>query len=108
MERILRAVECVPDGSVLTYGDVGELAGCGPRHVGRVMALHGSGVTWWRVTDASGRLPDHLMDEARARWRAEGVPLAADGRGCAIRRCRADLTQVGAVHTARTADLPPA
>ena len=66
VERVLVAVEQVPRGRVVSYGDLAELVGIGPRLVGRVMSLYGGNVTWWRVTNASGDLPAHLADEARA------------------------------------------
>lgn len=106
VDRILTAVECVPPGSVVTYGEVAELVETSARHVGNVMARFGHDVPWWRVTRADGRLADHLLDEARARWRAEGVPLAADGAGCELRRCRANLVGLGRRYATRSADLP--
>lgn len=38
IERILRAVECVPRGELATYGDIGKIVGESPRVIGRVMA----------------------------------------------------------------------
>ncbi len=75
-ERVLAVAELIPSGRVMTYGDVAEwLDEGGPRQVGRVMALYGGAVPWWRVVRADGTLlPGH---EARAleRYRAEGTPL---------------------------------
>ena len=49
-ERVLSLVERIPPGRVMSYGDVAEWLGeGGPRQVGRVLALHGGGVPWWRV-----------------------------------------------------------
>lgn len=73
IERVLLAVESIPAGSVATYGDVGQLAGVGPRQVGAVLSRHGAGVAWWRVVSAAGVLPPHLFAEARCHWDAEGV-----------------------------------
>lgn len=53
-ELVLRAVELVPPGRLVSYGDVAALLGTGPRQVGAVMAREGHGVQWWRVTNASG------------------------------------------------------
>ncbi|WIY84268.1 MGMT family protein [Propionimicrobium sp. PCR01-08-3] len=78
-ERVRRAVRRIPPGTVVTYGDIAELVGTGPRQVGRIMATDASDTPWWRVVNASGRLPGHLMDEARAHWLAEqtiGDPAA--------------------------------
>ena len=80
VERVLRAVEQVPPGRVVSYGDVAALVGIGPRQVGSIMKAYGGNVTWWRVTDAAGDLPATLMDEARERWAAEGILLKPGGR----------------------------
>ena len=87
----------------MTYGDVAEyLAGeadqaapgagrapaaapartGGPRQVGRVMALYGGSVPWWRVVRADGALlPGHEL-RALEHYRAEGTPLRpVRGRG---------------------------
>lgn len=39
------------------------------------MAREGHGVQWWRVTNASGDLPPHLMADAARHWAAEGITL---------------------------------
>ncbi|MGL4176117.1 MAG: MGMT family protein, partial [Dermatophilaceae bacterium] len=41
VERVLRAVEQVPRGRVVAYGDIAALVGVGPRLVGRVMSTYG-------------------------------------------------------------------
>lgn len=89
-EKVLRAVEAIPAGRVATYGDIAELVGIGPRHVGNVLARLGSGVTWWRVVNSQGRLPAHLLGQARGQWRLEGITERADGSGCQLSACRAD------------------
>ncbi|MFI0233630.1 MGMT family protein [Streptomyces sp. NPDC017086] len=75
-ERVLEVAELIPPGRVMTYGDVAEwLEEGGPRQVGRVMALYGSAVPWWRVVRADGALlPGHELS-ALAHYRAEGTPL---------------------------------
>ena len=75
VERVLRAVELVPPGTVVAYGDLAELVGIGPRQVGSIMATWGSGVAWWRVTNAAGSLPPELLARAREHWAAEGIAL---------------------------------
>jgi len=79
-ERALETVELIPAGRVMTYGDVAEWLGeGGPRQVGRIMALYGSGVPWWRVVRSDGvLLPGHERD-ALAEYRAEGTPLRLGG-----------------------------
>jgi len=72
--RVLDAVDRIPAGCVMTYGDVAEYVGVrAPRAVGAVMALHGSEVPWHRVVYGDGRLPPGHEAEATRRLRAEGV-----------------------------------
>ena len=102
VERVLCAVECIPTGQVWSYGDLAELVGTSARRVGAIMASAGPGVPWWRVVNASGRLPGHLVAEASRRWADEGTP-AVDGR-CVMSRARADLPRLAADHEARLAE----
>ncbi|MEU5998592.1 MGMT family protein [Streptomyces sp. NPDC047197] len=80
-ERVFEVAELIPPGRVMTYGDVAEwLEEGGPRQVGRVMALYGDAVPWWRVVRADGRLlPGHEL-RAMGHYRAEGTPLREAGR----------------------------
>ncbi|MFI0483840.1 MGMT family protein [Actinomadura sp. 9N215] len=89
-EAVLDAVERIPPGRVLAYGDVAELIGRGggPRQVGRVMSLYGGGVPWWRVIRADGRPPSGHEIEAHEHYRAEGTPLRPDGRRVDMSRAR--------------------
>ncbi|WP_375490675.1 MGMT family protein [uncultured Jatrophihabitans sp.] len=73
-ERVLAAVEAIPAGRVMTYGDVAEYAGIrSPRSVGQVLAADGGTVPWHRVLRHDGSMAPHIRDEQRARLRAEGV-----------------------------------
>jgi alkylated DNA nucleotide flippase Atl1 len=69
-ERVLDVVERIPPGRVMAYGDIAEYLGeGGPRQVGRVMALWGGGVPWWRVIRADGTpLRGERVDMRHARW----------------------------------------
>lgn len=80
-ERVLAVAELIPPGRVMTYGDVAEWLGDGgPRQVGRVMALYGGPVPWWRVVRADGALlPGHEL-RALDHYRDEGTPLRGAGR----------------------------
>ncbi|MEU5437321.1 MGMT family protein [Streptomyces sp. NPDC020719] len=80
-ERVLDVAERIPPGRVMTYGDVAEWLGeGGPRQVGRVMALYGGGVPWWRVVRADGALlPGHEL-RALGHYREESTPLRAASR----------------------------
>lgn len=102
VERVLCAVECIPTGRVVSYGDIAELVGTSARRVGAIMASAGPGVPWWRVVNASGRLSAHLVAEASRRWAEEGTP-AVDGR-CVMSRARADLPRLAADHETRLAE----
>ena len=104
VERVLRAVEQVPPGQVVAYGDIAALVGTSPRRVGSIMTSWGGEVSWWRVTNASGRMPEHLLPLARKQWQREGIET--EGDRCRIGRCRADLDRLGDDYRAAVADLP--
>jgi alkylated DNA nucleotide flippase Atl1/GNAT superfamily N-acetyltransferase len=81
VEAVLSLVEQVPPGRVTTYGAIAASIGTGgPRQVGRVMALHGGPVPWWRIVRADGRPPPCLDGEGAERYRQEGTPLLPSGR----------------------------
>jgi alkylated DNA nucleotide flippase Atl1 len=80
VEAVLRVVETIPPGRVMSYGAIAEYVGQrlgrgGPRQVGAVMASYGGSVTWWRVVRADGRPPLCDTGEARSHYLAEGTPL---------------------------------
>lgn len=87
VSRVLDVVAAIPEGMVMSYGDVAAAIGSrAARGVGNVMAHYGSDVAWWRVVRASGHaVADH---EARAleHYRAENTPLRWSGE-----RFRVDL-----------------
>lgn len=93
VEQVLGAVEQVPPGRVVAYGDIARAVGCGPRQVGAIMRSHGAFVTWWRVTSASGDLPPGLLRRALPHWREEGIHLKPNRLGCRIDAHRVDLDQ---------------
>lgn len=75
-EAVLAVVARIPAGRVMTYGDVGIAVGSeAPRAVGRVMALFGHSVAWWRVVPASGLPPQGHARLAYPHYREEGTPL---------------------------------
>jgi alkylated DNA nucleotide flippase Atl1 len=79
VERVLHIVEWIPRGQVASYGDIAEMVGvAGPRQVGRVMAIYGGGVPWWRVVRADGRPARGLEARALELLRQEGTPLRGD------------------------------
>ncbi|MFD7506718.1 MGMT family protein [Streptomyces sp. NPDC059850] len=80
-ERVLDVAELIPPGRVMTYGDIAEwLEEGGPRQVGRVMALYGGAVPWWRVVRADGALLPGSELRALGHYREEGTPLRAAPR----------------------------
>ncbi|MCL6673608.1 MULTISPECIES: MGMT family protein [Streptomyces] len=91
-ERVLEVAELVPPGRVMTYGDVAEwLQEGGPRQVGRVMALYGGAVPWWRVVRSDGvLLPGHEL-RALDHYRAEGTPLKEASRAAEGHLPRLDM-----------------
>lgn len=101
VELVLRAVEQVPPGSVVSYGELAELVGTSARRVGTIMATHGGEVSWWRVTNRDGGLPEHLLPLARKQWAREGVDH--DGHRCRIAEHRVDLGRLAADY-AKAAD----
>lgn len=105
VERVLRAVEQVPPGRVVSYGDLAALVGTGPRQVGSVMRHWGSGVTWWRVTSHAGDLAGDLLARARPHWDEEGIEVKPNGLGCRIATYRADLVRLARDYERAVADL---
>lgn len=84
--KVLDVAEAIPPGRVMSYGDIAEyLSEGGPRQVGRVMALWGGGVAWWRVIHADGSLLDGHEQAALARYGEEGTPMRPGVRGAAGR-----------------------
>jgi alkylated DNA nucleotide flippase Atl1 len=82
VSRVLSVVETIPEGRVMSYGDVAAAIGSrAARGVGQVMAYYGSDVPWWRVVRASGH--PALDHEARALqyYRAESTPLRSGASG---------------------------
>ena len=76
---VLDAVDRIPRGNVLSYGDVAELVGAGSaRAVGMVMARHGSEVPWHRVVHADGTCATHKSHRQLELLRDEGVPVSGD------------------------------
>lgn len=91
-ERVLEVAELIPSGHVMTYGDVAEWLGDGgPRQVGRVMALYGGAVPWWRVIRADGVLLPGHEPEALSHYQAEATPLKEASRASEGHLPRVDM-----------------
>ncbi len=84
--RVLDVVDSIAPGTVMSYGDVADFLGeGGPRQVGRIMALWGGGVAWWRVVHADGSLLAGHERAALAAYEAEDTPLRYPAAGGAPR-----------------------
>jgi alkylated DNA nucleotide flippase Atl1 len=78
--RVLEVVASIPEGTVMSYGDVAAAIGSrAARGVGQVMAYAGADVPWWRVVRASGHPPIAHESRALEHYRAEGTPLRWSG-----------------------------
>ncbi len=76
VSRVLEVVEAIPEGRVMTYGDVAAAIGSrAARGVGQVMAYYGADAPWWRVVRASGHPAPGHESRALERFRAEGTPV---------------------------------
>lgn len=79
-EKVRELIRSVPPGSVVSYGDIAELAKApSPRLVGRILAEDGHDLPWHRVLRADGTPAPHLQHEQLELLRAEGV-LADDNK----------------------------
>jgi methylated-DNA-protein-cysteine methyltransferase-like protein len=86
---VLDVVESIPEGFVMSYGDVAACAGLGSaRYVGHVLARWGDEVPWQRVVMADGSFAKHLALEQSALLRSEATPLDSDGTGVDMARAR--------------------
>lgn len=106
VERVLRTVEAIAPGRVAAYGQIGAIAGVGPRLVGRIMREWGSSVPWWRVTSHDGTVAPPLRARAFAHWADEGIAVRPDGTGCRMRDAGADLEALRTSARAASEDLP--
>jgi alkylated DNA nucleotide flippase Atl1 len=88
---VLDLVRRIPSAKVMTYGDIAEFLERGTaRQVGAVMAGYGSQVPWWRVVNASGKLPENLRGEAAANYLSEGTPYDLERERVRLAACRWD------------------
>ncbi|MCI9887576.1 MGMT family protein [Micrococcales bacterium 31B] len=92
-DELRELVPLIPPGRVVTYGDLADDLGTGPRQIGRAMAglgddPNGQAVPWWRVVNARGELPPDLWERARREYAREGTPLIDSGERVAMRRAR--------------------
>jgi methylated-DNA-protein-cysteine methyltransferase-like protein len=87
-ERVLSVIRAVPEGRVVTYGQVAELAGSprAARQVGGVLyGLRDSeeDIPWQRVVNAGGKISTYRIGSGelqRALLESEGVGFDEEGR----------------------------
>lgn len=74
---IVRVIESLGRGEVVSYGEVAERAGYPRRHrmVGQVLAAAIDDLPWWRVVYSSGRLPPVNPTLQESKLIDEGVQL---------------------------------
>jgi methylated-DNA-protein-cysteine methyltransferase related protein len=84
---VLELIALIPEGRVMTYGQVARIAGNArnPRQVGTILngLQHESELPWWRVINAAGRISTYKVgtgDLQKRLLEAEGVLLDATGK----------------------------
>jgi len=72
---IYRLVSRIPRGRVLSYGEIGDIVGTGPRQVAAAMRNCPAGLPWHRVVGAGGKIrtPGEYAWMQQERLMAEGV-----------------------------------
>lgn len=75
-DAVRRTIDAIPPGEISTYGEVAVESGYpgAARAVGNLLRST-SGLPWWRVIAANGRLVPGMEAEHAERLRAEGVPI---------------------------------
>jgi methylated-DNA-protein-cysteine methyltransferase related protein len=85
-KKVIDIVCMVPQGKVVSYGQVALMAGVprAARQVGRILHLFGDGpgVPWWRVINNTGRIstkcPEHTPLIQKSLLESEGIIVSAD------------------------------
>ncbi|MFD3812126.1 MGMT family protein [Rhodococcus sp. NPDC058639] len=79
IEKVRALVASIPEGRVVTYGDIADAAELSsPRTVGWIMRTDSADLPWHRVVPASGRPAAHLAHRQLARLALEGTPIRGD------------------------------
>lgn len=75
-ERV-REIACdIPAGEVMSYGQIGLLAGLHPRQVGRIVSQISDAIPWWRIVRADGQPATCHGGTAPQLLALEHVPMA--------------------------------
>jgi methylated-DNA-protein-cysteine methyltransferase related protein len=82
-DEIYAFVKTIPQGKVMSYGEVGQEVGATARQVGAAMRFAPEGVPWQRVVGSDGRLPiakraPELYQRQRELLEGEGVLFTRD------------------------------
>ena len=85
--QVLEVIAQIPEGHVMTYGQVARVAGKprNPRQVGEILQglQHETELPWWRVINSSGRLSTYKVgtgDLQKRLLKAEGVVIDTTGK----------------------------
>jgi methylated-DNA-protein-cysteine methyltransferase related protein len=85
--QVLEVIAQIPEGHVMTYGQVARVAGKprNPRQVGEILqGLHlETNHPWWRVINSSGRLSTYKVgtgDLQKRLLEAEGIVMDSTGK----------------------------
>jgi alkylated DNA nucleotide flippase Atl1 len=78
-DAVRALLEEVPTGKVVTYGDLADAVGLGPRQVGQILARSGHDLAWWRVVDAGGHPPKDAEETAAQHYKHEGISFHRAG-----------------------------
>ncbi len=86
-QRVITVITHLHPGDVVSYGEVAAMAGRpgAARAVGSILART-SGVPWWRVVMANGRLAPGKEETQARLLREEGVPVSNGRAGDGQRR----------------------
>ena len=86
LDLVHARVRLIPPGQVMSYGQVGDEAGCSAREAGWAMnqAVDGGDVPWQRVVGANGNLPigkrsPYLAQRQRELLEGEDVAFKENG-----------------------------
>lgn len=82
-EAVYAVVARIPEGSVMTYGDIARRIGCPgrARYVGYAMRACPDGLPWQRVVKSDGSITGgSFAPVRRALLEREGIPFLPDGR----------------------------
>jgi methylated-DNA-protein-cysteine methyltransferase related protein len=81
-KNVIRAVNSVPSGSVVSYGQIALMVGIprAARQVGWVLHEYGEKTPWWRVINNAGRIStnceEHTADMQRSLLISEGIAVS--------------------------------